>query len=235
MRLKPLINLLLHATITNENTDSWISVFETETCTNLVLLESHGLRLKGPDSYSSSFTPCCELPVSSFIIPQHLHQSGMLFFLSSPVQCCYLHLNNGRIPLRSLLAKHLLCSILTSYICKRMWGCHTCTKATCFMSRKSKEKQVTWTWQVWICLLPFHSRSVSRLTKLTNQSWSQAADCNPQTRLWMDSWLLSSLHLMCLTLSKSVKCTSKHGLKQVELKLWKERFSTCMSLEHFTL
>lgn len=36
---------------------------------------------------------------------------------------------------------------------------------------------------MWICLLPFHSRSVSRLTKLTNQSWSWAADCNPTNKV----------------------------------------------------
>lgn len=46
-----------------------------------------------------------------------------------------------------------------------------------------KKTQVAKLWQVWICLLPFHSQSVSRLTKLTNQGWSRAADCNPTNKV----------------------------------------------------
>lgn len=96
-----------------------------------------------------------------------------------------------------------------------MWVCHEHVPvATPFSFQgKGMKNQVAYPWQVWICLLPFHSKSVSRLTKLTNQC--RAESVTSQTRSEMDSSGLGTLHQTCLTLSGSVKSPAWHGLDQI--------------------
>lgn len=79
------------------------------------------------------------------------------------------------------------------------------------LRERGMKNQVAKPWQVWICLLPFHSKSVSGLTKLTNQS--RAESVTPQTRSWIDSSGLSAPRQTCLTLTGSVKRAPWHGLK----------------------